>query len=179
MPSAINILCLIPELAAIGREKLQVYCNEWLQRPIASEFAITHLIVGSDLMLTVNIDDTRARFIDGRVFIPIDELLSYIIDQHFSDTIVRRGLQMKYRSSAIPAAWILWNQIKLWRDRASCSYHITIMSMHGDGLQAALALAFASGVIQTPRGSFPTCRGLRTFRKAVGDYLSPPRVNRK
>jgi hypothetical protein len=90
MAESVNILLLLPEVAAIGRQKLQVYCNEWLQRQIAREFAVTHLIVGDDLALTVNIDDSRARFSDEKAFIPIDELVGYIIDEYFDDAVIRR-----------------------------------------------------------------------------------------
>ena len=56
MSGNIDILLRLPDVAAIGRAKLQDYCNEWLERPIARQFGITHLIVGSDLMLTVNLN---------------------------------------------------------------------------------------------------------------------------
>jgi hypothetical protein len=92
MPAPIDILRLLPELASIGRAQLQTYCNEWLQRPIAREFGITHLIVGGDILLTVNIDDKRARFVEGHAFVPLDELVGYIIDQHFTEPAKRQEL---------------------------------------------------------------------------------------
>jgi hypothetical protein len=97
MAESVNILLLLPEVAAIGRQRLQIYCSEWLQRSIAREFAVTHLIVGDDLALTVNIDDSRARFAGEQAFIPIDELVGYIVDQHFDDADTRRRLHDQLR----------------------------------------------------------------------------------
>jgi hypothetical protein len=94
----VNILLLLPEIATIGREKLQRYCDEWLLRPVAREFGCADLIVGSDLLLTVNLDTERAEFIDSdHVFLPLDELLGYIIDAHFTDTDKRRELHAEVR----------------------------------------------------------------------------------
>jgi hypothetical protein len=44
-------------------------------------------------MLAVNLDAERAEFVGENVFIPIDELLGYIIDRHFTDPAERRWLQ--------------------------------------------------------------------------------------
>lgn len=82
----------LPDVAAIGRTKLQDYCNDWLKRPIAREYSITHLIVGSDLLLTVNLDANDVDMDRARAFIPIAELLDYIIDQHFDQPVRRREL---------------------------------------------------------------------------------------
>jgi hypothetical protein len=92
MSGNIDILLRLPDVAAIGRAKLQDYCNQWLERPIAREFGISHLIVGSDLMVTVNLDLGRVEFVDDRAFIPICELLDYIIDRHFDDRAKRYEL---------------------------------------------------------------------------------------
>lgn len=97
MAAAIDILNLFPELTAIGREKLQVYCDEWLRRPIAREFGIAQLFVDEQLMLAVYIDVNRAEFIDDNAFIPIDELLGYIIDQHFAGSDERSRLHADVR----------------------------------------------------------------------------------
>jgi hypothetical protein len=79
---------------------LQVYCDEWLQRPIALEFGITHLIVGCDLLLTIVVDRNRAEFFDSdHVFLPMDELLGYIIDAHFTDAHKRRELHAELRDT--------------------------------------------------------------------------------
>jgi hypothetical protein len=95
----VNILLLLPDIANIGREKLQAYCDEWLQRPVAREFGCADLIIGSDLRLTVNLDGERAEFVDSdRVFLPLDELLGYIIDAHFTDADKRRELHTEVRN---------------------------------------------------------------------------------
>jgi hypothetical protein len=97
MSGNIDILLRLPDVAAIGRTKLQSYCNDWLERPIAREFGISHLIVGSDLMLTANLDLHKVEFVEDRAFIPICELLDYIIDQHFQNPAKRRELHAKSR----------------------------------------------------------------------------------
>jgi hypothetical protein len=40
----IDILKRLPNVAAIGRNPLQAYGDEWFNRPIARDFGITHLI---------------------------------------------------------------------------------------------------------------------------------------
>jgi hypothetical protein len=97
MSGNIDILLRLPDVAAIGRTKLQDYCSQWLDRPIAREFGISHLIVGADLMVTANLDLRRVAFVDNRAFIPICELLDYIIDQHFQDPAKRRELHAEAR----------------------------------------------------------------------------------
>src|SRR5262245_13176494 len=97
MSGNIDIFLRLPDVAAIGRTKLQDYCNQWLPRPIARKFGISHLIVGSDLMLTVNLDLQRIEFVDDRAFIPIWELLDYIIDEHFENPTKRHELHTAAR----------------------------------------------------------------------------------
>ena len=97
MSGNIDILLRLPDVATIGRAKLQDYCDEWLERPIAREYGISHLIVGSNLLLTVNLDAGNLDFVGDRAFIPICELLDYIIDQHFPDPAKRRELHAESR----------------------------------------------------------------------------------
>jgi len=99
LAAAIDILHLFPELTAIGQAKLQVYCDEWLRRPIAKEFGIAQIFVDEQLMLAVYLNPERAEFIDDNAFIPIDELLGYIIGQHFSDADERRDLHASVRKT--------------------------------------------------------------------------------
>jgi hypothetical protein len=105
MPSGVDILCCIPDIANIGRSKLQEYADEWIHRPIARQFAVTHLIVDSDLMVTVNIDDKRAQWQDDRPIVPIDQFVGYIIDQHFTDATQRNELHAHFRKLSR-----IWNQ---------------------------------------------------------------------
>jgi len=98
----VDILLRLPDVAAIGRTKLQDYCNEWLQRPIARDYGITNLIVGSDLLLTINVYRSE-QLVDNRAFIPIGDLLDYIIDQQFDDPAKRRELHNE--SLAIRQRW--------------------------------------------------------------------------
>jgi hypothetical protein len=103
MSGNIDILLQLPEVASIGREQLQEYCNQWLKRPIAREFGISHLILGSDLMLTVNLDLRKVKVADERLFIPICELLDYVIEQHFDDHGRRHALHAE--AHAIRKRW--------------------------------------------------------------------------
>src|SRR5262245_88397 len=92
MSGNIDVLKRLPEVAAIGRATLQGYCDEWLKRPISREYGISHLIVGGDLLLTVNLAAGKVEWTGNRAFIPIRELLDYIIDQHFQNAAKRREL---------------------------------------------------------------------------------------
>jgi hypothetical protein len=76
---------------------LQVYCDEWLRRPIAREYGIAQITVDDKLMLAVNLDAERADFVGENVFIPIDELLGYIIDHHLADSVERQQLHASVR----------------------------------------------------------------------------------
>jgi hypothetical protein len=53
LAAAIDIFDLFPALAAIGQAQLQLYCNEWLRRPIAREFGFHQLVVDNRLQLHV------------------------------------------------------------------------------------------------------------------------------
>ena len=97
MSGNIDILLRLPEVASAGRQQLQTYCDHWLTRPIAVSHGISKLIVGSDLMLTVNLDKQTADVVGGRTFIPICELLDYIIEQHFQSPEERRELHAQAR----------------------------------------------------------------------------------
>jgi hypothetical protein len=97
MSGNIDIFLRQPDVAAIGRAKLQDYCDQWLQRPIAQDFGVSHLIVGSDLLLTLNLDPQRAKLVNNRTYVPIEELLDYVIDTHFQDATKRRELHSEAR----------------------------------------------------------------------------------
>lgn len=97
MAANVDILLLLPDVATIGQAKLQVFCDQWLRRPLAHEYGISQLAVGGDLKLTVNLDPSRAEFVGDRVFFPVDELLGYIIDEQFQDADKRRQLHDQVR----------------------------------------------------------------------------------
>jgi hypothetical protein len=99
LSAAIDILHLFPELTAIGEKDLQVYCDEWLSRPMAREFGIAQIVVDERLLLTVNLDAERVGFVGDNVFIPIDELLGYMIDRHFQESDKRRRLHASVRET--------------------------------------------------------------------------------
>jgi hypothetical protein len=115
----IDILKRLPDVAAIGRTQLQAYCDDWLKRPIAREYGITHLILGSDLMLNVNLDLARVEDRGDRVFVPICGLLDYIIEQHFQDAGKRAELHAEARD--IRKRWTKsdWNTQRRPRESAT------------------------------------------------------------
>jgi hypothetical protein len=97
MASGIDLLHLFPALAAIGQQQLQAYCNEWVRRPIAQEYGIAQIIVDGELLLHIGLDASSLLMHDDRAFIPIDELLGYIIDRHFEDAEKCRELHASVR----------------------------------------------------------------------------------
>src|SRR5437016_1793845 len=99
MANSIDILHFIPDLRAIGQPQLQAYCDEWLQRPIAREFAVAQIRVNHDLMLHINLELQPIVHGDERVFLPIDELLDYVVDCHFHDADKQRELHIAIRES--------------------------------------------------------------------------------
>jgi hypothetical protein len=99
MTPSIDLIHLFPELAGISQMQLQVYCDEWLRRPMAREYGLAQITVDDDLHLHLSLDASGAVMCDDRAFIPIDELLGYIIDQHFSDATRRRELHANVRET--------------------------------------------------------------------------------
>jgi hypothetical protein len=99
MALAVDILQLFPDLAAIDRAQLQSYCHEWLQRPIARECGIAQIIVDDRRNMQVTLDETAAEFHGDHVFVPIDELLGYIVDRHFAEATERRRLHASIRDT--------------------------------------------------------------------------------
>lgn len=97
MSAAIDILHLFPELTAIGQKDLQVYCDEWLKRPIARHSPLKQIVVDEQLMISLHV--SRDAQIGTQAFIPMDELLGYIIDQHFIEPDQRRQLHAKVREA--------------------------------------------------------------------------------
>jgi hypothetical protein len=99
MTSGIDILHLFPELAAIGQEQLQMYCSEWLRRPIAQEYSLAQITVYDELLLHIIVDASGPILCGDRAFIPIDELLGYIIDRHFQAADKQRELHAIVRDT--------------------------------------------------------------------------------
>jgi hypothetical protein len=97
--SSVDILKLFPELALIDLTKLQVYCDEWLQRPIARECGIAQIVVDEQRHMQVLFDRSRAALKGDHAFIPIDELLGFIADRHFDDSDDRRRLHAGIRNA--------------------------------------------------------------------------------
>jgi hypothetical protein len=99
MTGGIDILHLFPDLAAIGQEQLQVYCAEWLRRPMAREYGLAQIMVDDELLLHLSLAASGAVMYGDRAFIPIDELLGYIIDRHFNEADKWRELHHSVRDA--------------------------------------------------------------------------------
>lgn len=99
MASSVDILHLFPDLTAIGPTELQVYCDEWVQRPIAHERGIAQIIIDERRHMQVLFDGSTAALSGDHAFIPIDELLGFIVDRHFTDSDDRRRLHAGIRDA--------------------------------------------------------------------------------
>ncbi len=97
MAAGNDILQLMPDIAAIGFEQLQAYCDEWIKRPIAQQFGVVQLMLTPELVLQVLLDKDHTEMIGQNAFVPIDELVGFIIDQHFTEPSKRRELHAQWR----------------------------------------------------------------------------------
>lgn len=95
----VDILQLFPGLATIDQKELQVYCDEWLQRPIARQCGLAQIIVDDQRNMQVMLDKAAAEIHGDHVFLPLDELLGYIVDRHFTDANERRRLHASIRDA--------------------------------------------------------------------------------
>jgi hypothetical protein len=98
----IDLLQQFPDLAAIGQSDLQVYCNQWIQRPIARQGGLIQIIVDDQRRMQIMLDKAGAEIHGDHAFIPLDELLSYIVDHHFTDSGERRRLHASIRDARQP-----------------------------------------------------------------------------
>jgi hypothetical protein len=96
---ATDILKTFPDLAAIGESQLQSYCDEWAKRPVAKQFAVTHITVDAALMLHIYLASENVVELGDQAVLPIDELLGYIIDRHFQDADKRKKLHAAVREA--------------------------------------------------------------------------------
>jgi hypothetical protein len=99
MAEGIDVLHLFPKLAAIGQLRLQDYCNEWLARPLLQKCGLTHIDVSHELLLSLNVNPARADQVGDAMFVPIDQLLSHIVERHFTDPDERRRLYLCIRDT--------------------------------------------------------------------------------
>jgi hypothetical protein len=97
--SSLDILQLFPDLAAIGTTELQVLCDEWLQRPIARDCGIAQIIIDERRHMQVLVDRSGAALDGDYSFLPIDELLGFIVDRHFAESNGRRQLHAAIRDA--------------------------------------------------------------------------------
>jgi hypothetical protein len=104
----VDILHLFPELAAIGRNQLQTYCDEWLKRPIARQFSVAQLFLDEKLLLSIHIDPARPHRDGDKIVLPIDELLGFIVDRHFANPDERQQLHQSVRDTR--QRWIEMNR---------------------------------------------------------------------
>lgn len=73
MSAGNDILQHMPEIAAIGYEQLQAYCNQWLKRPIAKQFGVVQLVLTRELVLQLLLDEDHTEMVGNNAFVPIDE----------------------------------------------------------------------------------------------------------
>jgi hypothetical protein len=98
----IDLLQQFPDIAAIGHSELQEYCNQWVQRPIARQSGLAQIIVDDQRRMQIMLDKAGAEIHGDHAFIPLDELLSYIVDQHFTDAGERRRLHASIQDARQP-----------------------------------------------------------------------------
>jgi hypothetical protein len=98
----IDLLQHFPEIVAIGQSELQTYCDQWLRRPIARQFGLVQIIVDDQGRMQVMLNQDGAELHGDHAFIPLDELLGYIVDQHFTDASERQRLHACIRVARQP-----------------------------------------------------------------------------
>ncbi len=98
----IDVLQQFPDLAAISQSELQAYCDQWIQRPIARQAGLVQIIVDAQRRMQILLDKAGAEIHDDQAFIPLDELLGYIVDQHFADVSERPRLHACIRDARQP-----------------------------------------------------------------------------
>jgi hypothetical protein len=99
LSATLNILHSIPDVATIEQSQLQVYCDEWVKRPLAHKLGIAHFEVDRGKMLQIILAAKRAAVVGSDAYLPLDELVGYIIDQHFADPEERRRLHAQLREA--------------------------------------------------------------------------------
>jgi RNase P subunit RPR2 len=95
----VDILQLFPDLAAIGPKELQVYCDQWLKRPIARECGLAQIIIDDQRNMQVTLDKAAAEIHGDLARLPLDELLGYIVDRNFADANERWRLHASIREA--------------------------------------------------------------------------------
>ena len=98
----IDLLQQFPDIAAIGQTELQAYCNQWIQRPIARQFGLSQIIVDDQRRMQIMLDKAGAEIHGDHAYLPLDELLRYIVDHHFTDASDRRRLLASIREARRP-----------------------------------------------------------------------------
>ncbi len=94
----IPILNLFAEIKSLGHERLQELCNQFVQTPIAREFAISELFIAeSDGKLTLIPSFSLTHSLQDReaIYLPTDQLLYFIVDNGITDEQLR--LNLKHR----------------------------------------------------------------------------------
>jgi hypothetical protein len=73
--------------------------------PVAREFAVTAIRVGDQLRFHLTVTLSHS-FEDGEeVILPIDGILHYVIDRHFSDEEGRKALHERMDEGNVPKIW--------------------------------------------------------------------------
>ena len=72
-----------PDIKALGKERLQALCDEWLGKPTAKEFAVAELFVMEEhgkLTMSFRVEVTHKLKDREEYHFPMDSLLNYIAD---------------------------------------------------------------------------------------------------
>lgn len=79
-----------PDIVALGQQRLQQLCNEWLKTPDAKECAIKSIKISPDCQVAIEIDISVATLHNQMFTFPADRVLNWIIDQSFTGDEVAR-----------------------------------------------------------------------------------------
>jgi len=77
-----DVLKCFPPLMALGRQRLQQLCDEWVKTPVAKEFSVIEMRVGYEatgFALNPRIDLYHAVQDGEGVRFPMDDLLTYLL----------------------------------------------------------------------------------------------------
>ena len=97
-----EVLEVFPEIRALGEARLQQICNEWLETPIAKEFAVSSVNVRtkhSKLRLTFRCDVTHKVQDREEYWFPMDKLLFYIADRGVQSEVDRKRVKARIVSA--------------------------------------------------------------------------------
>jgi|GEM_PF-5988534 len=84
----LKVLQVFPEIEALGKAAIQRICDDWLQTPLAKEFAVSMLEVDEvdqRLLLSFQCKLTHTIRRGEEYYFPMDELLTFIVEKGVAD----------------------------------------------------------------------------------------------